>query len=866
MGRSFRSRLQDLLILVSAFFIVFPLSLSAQPNGGEVEELQEFSVTGSRIARIEVETSSPILSFDRIQIDQTGYQTVSDLIRNLPYQSGFAFDEKFTNSFAPGSSGVSLRGLGQNATLVLLNGRRMANYGFAQNITDSFVDLNSIPLAAIERIDVLKTGASAIYGSDAIAGVINIITRSDYDGVSVNATYSDTSRRDMDEFAAAISAGVTSAKGSMIVTADYYRRTSLEAKERFFSRTADQTFRTDGVDYTSFWGYPGWIFLNGQFLALPPAEGFATPGRPTADEIANLSPGIPFFDYAPFIDLIPATERYSFSALGEYDIAPNLTFFSQMMYRKVDTFSLAAPTPDVAFLDGREMAADNPFNPLDVSFTYGYRYVDHGSRITDLSTDVGRALVGLRGRFGDGWNWEAGYVWNRSKTVNIGRGYHSDPAVRDALASTDEATALNIFGLNPHLKDALTIETIRVGDSRLSSMDFFVDNPRLFEVPAGSVGFAAGLEYRDEQVEDLADSFSASGQVVASGGSSADGKRHLHSAYAEVVIPITSLFEIDAAVRYENYSDFGRTTKPRFGAKFRATDFLMLRGVFDQGFRAPSLSQLYLGQTVSFPQVNDPKRPSDAGNQIRTEAGGNPELQPEESETLYFGVLFEPDFIQGLSVAVDYSRIKHKDVIDSLGVSFIVNNEDILPGLVVRAPFENNQVDQDAGNTAGTILFINDGYGNFGNRKVEFLDFEVNYDFLTDFGQFDVFSTITHMLDYKQQFRPGEAFQQLAGDNRLPEWRGNIGTTWTRGDFSATLIVNYIHKFNDPSRDTPVGSFYEINPQFTYSGFWDTRLTLGVQNLLDRRPPWSADNWEGYEFSVHSPVMRRIYARVSKDF
>ena len=830
------------------------------------EELETYSVTGTRISRLDIETSGPVVSFDREAIDRTGYQTVSDVVRNLPYHSGFAFDEKFTNSFAPGSSGVSLRGLGQNATLVLLNGRRLTQYGFAQNITDSFVDLNSIPIGAIERIEILKTGASAIYGSDAIAGVINVITRRDLEGVTASATYSDTSKTDMSQFSSSVGAGVVGPRGNLILTVDYYRRSNLQASDRSFSEDADHSDREDGINYRSVWGNPGFIFHEGSFYQLRPADEYATQGRPTQAELLAGEPGLPSFNYAPWIDLIPRTERYSFAGIGEYDLFDNLTFFSELIYRKIETNQDAAPTPDTAFLDGRSMAADNPFNPFDVPLTYGYRYIDHGSRVTELDTDVARILVGLKGSVED-WNWETGALWNRSKTTNVGRNYHSDPAVRDALASTDEETALNIFDLNPHLRDDLTIETIRIGDSRMHSLDFFVDNANLIEVPAGSVGIAAGVEYRHEEVEDLADSFTTSGQVVASGGTSADGRRHLVSAYTEVVIPVVERVEFDAAVRFEDYSDFGNTTKPRFGVKVRALDDLLVRASIDRGFRAPSLAQLYLGESVSFPQVNDPKRPSDEGNQHRTVAGGNPDLQPETSEALYLGVVLEPSAIEGLSIAVDLSRIKHDNIIDDLGVGFILQNEDDLPGLVVRAPFENNPTDQAAGNTAGPIININNTYGNFGSVKTEHVDLEVNYDTtIADLGHFNFFTQVTYMADFKQQFRPGEDWVQRAGSNRFPQYRGTGGVTWTEGDWSSTLIMNYIHSFNDPSRDGRVGSFWELNPQVTYRGLWDTAMTLGVQNLLGRDPPWTSDTWEGYEFATHSPVGRRFYVRVAKDF
>jgi len=851
-------------ILVSFAFFLFVEAQEAVPE--KLEELEEFIITGSRISRSDFETSNPVITFDRNDIERTGFQTVSDILRNLPYQSGFSFDEKFTNSFAPGASGVSLRGLGQDATLVLINGRRVANHGFALDTTDTFVDLNSIPLGAIERIEVLKTGASAIYGSDAIAGVINLITRKDYEGSNAGVTYSNTSRGDMSEFSANASLGIAGNRGNLLITTDYYRRYNLKATDRFFSKSADQSFRKDGMDFRSFWGFPGWIFLNGQFLDLPPPESFATPGHPTEEELLALEPGIPLFDFAPFIDLLPSTERYGIASFGEYEITDALTVFSTLSYNKVETLINLAPTPDSAFLDGRFVAADNPFNPLDEPFTFGSRFVGHGGRKRDLDTDVVRALIGLKGTLRGEWEWESAFLWNRSNTTNTGRNFHSDPAVREALASTDPNTALNIFSLNLNLKDALTVETLRTGDSRLKSFDFVVKNNSFLELSAGSVGFAAGAEYRDESLEDMADPLTTSGQIIQSGGTSSVGSRDLYSFYAELVLPVTESIVVDAAIRHESYSDFGDTTNPRFGLRYHVNDWLMLRGVFDEGFRAPSLAELHLGETVSFLQVNDPQRPSDTGNFVRTVSGGNPDLQPETSDTHYFGVVIEPTVIPGLSLALDFTRIKHNNIIGDLNENFILQNEASLPGFVVRAPFENSEFDRENGNTAGPILSVNNRFGNFGNRRTNFLDLESNYEAVTDAGTFEFFVSATYMADFKQQFRPGEEFIQRAGTNRLPRYRGNIGGTWDRGDFSVSTIIHYIHSFEDPARDTPVGSFYEINPQVTYRGLWNTKITLGVQNLLDRHPPWTADVYEGFNLSIHNPVMRRIYLSLKTEF
>jgi iron complex outermembrane receptor protein len=322
-------------------------------------------------------------------------------------------------------------------------------------------------------------------------------------------------------------------------------------------------------------------------------------------------------------------------------------------------------------------------------------------------------------------------------------------------------------------------------------------------------------------------------------------------------VPIITNLQLQLAGRFERYSDFGSTTKPKIALSYRPAKWLLLRTSFAQSFLAPNLAYLYTSQVTSFsanPLV-DPKRPNDAPRQIQTNGGGNPALQPEETDSVYAGFQVNPEgALSGWEFAVDWFQFKQKNLIAQLGEDFILKNEDTLPGAVVRNP-------PAAGETAGVINYINDTYRNIDRQTYRGLDFNLRYTLrTTPVGRFtfELGGTYLEKLRYNED--------EFAGEYNNPKWRGNFITTWDNGPWSASVLIDYIGHFKNFSEVGFVKQQVTVNPQVTYRGFHDIKFTLGARNVFDRDPPLDIHSSTGYNNDISNPEKAFVYVRVAKDF
>ncbi len=843
-------------------------------------------VTGSNIKRVDTEGPAPVTVFTREDIEQRGQTTVSEVLRTLPQQGGFTFDDQFTNSFAPGTSGIGLRNLGQNATLVLVNGRRVANYGFAQNIDLAFVDLNSIPLAAIERIEVLTDGASAIYGSDAIAGVINIILRRDFRGFEATAGYGVTQEGDGDEFRATITGGwgdLAKDRFNAMIMADYYKREPISLGDRTYTRNANMEPR-GGFDFRSPSGSPGtWV----QRAGTNPGFALSRPFPDCAPEDIWVDPsGGPgcAFNFNPFIDTVPETERWAVYGRVTWDITKDIQFFGEASYNNTVTNTTAAPTP-ASFA----LPVGHNSNPFPTPVNIRYRYLDAGPRLNEIDTDATRFLAGLRGNV-KGWDWEVGALYSKSDTVNTGRNY---------ISATEQSQLVNRGVYNfvnpslnaPSLVDALRIQTTRTGESDMLLIDAKTSG-EIWKLPTGSLMGAFGVEYREDEIADTPDPNSAAGLVVGSGGTAAAGSRDVFSAYGEFLIPLHKTLEMQAAVRYDDYSDFGSTWNPKIALRWQPTRELVLRGSWGKGFRAPSLAELYLGDTISFPSFIDNPRcnayraggaPSVETNavcrnlQYRTRSGGNPDLQPETSDSLYFGFIFEP--VDNFSMEMAWWKITHDNIIDQPTISYQLNNPDLFPpGAINRFP--PNAIDLSVGAPGGLRgsgsdeeVGLNRLYFNISEQKAEGIDFNFKLrNSLGDWGRLTTNLAGTYNIRYERAAAPGQPLIDYMGTYYYPQWRGNLLFDWDRGPWNASLFFNYVHSYDQANGTAFGGAYDEVDSWTTanfsvrYTGFKNWELTFGVNNLFDKDPPFSDDETQGYDFTNSNPIGRFYYGRVKYAF
>ena len=895
---------------VALMSLGLPLATMPAVAQDDEGELTPVVITGSNIPTVELEGPSPIVRIDREEINRSGAETVGELLRRLPQNNSGSFDEKFQNSFAPGTSGVSLRGLGMAYTLVLVDGRRLGNHSMAQNITTAFSDLNGVPMAVVERIEVLLDGASAIYGSDAVAGVINIITRDNFDGLEISVGYSNTADSDMGTQTYSITGGTVSENGNAWINVDYMQRNSLQHDDRDYAASANQG-PAGGYDFRSSSGNPGSIKI------LPGSEngfesGFyqvpaGSTGTPTAEESIG-APGVNRFDYNPWMTLTPEYERYGASGRINYNVTDYATAFVQTTYRNIKVHQEMAPTPAFGDLNADTwgiLPASNAFNPFGEDTTFRHRLIEVGPRLFDIESDIFRILPGVKFDIGDSWQAETAFLYNKVETVDFGQNFVSSDAFSDALASSDPATAYNIFGAglginSPSVLDGLRVNTLRRAQSELRMFDVKAAGD-IFELPGGTVALAVGAETAKEDTSDIGDSLSMSNKIVASGGTSNAGSRSRDAAYAEFMIPIIGednrvsgihSLGLQAAWRVEQYSDFGSADNPKVGLKYQPHERVLLRGTYQTAFRAPGLQQLYMGQTIAHPFLLDPAR-GDGGMQYKTISGGNPDLQPETSDSVSIGAVIDipmPDNMD-LAVSVNWSQVELESQITSLGAQYMLNNEELFGNNIIR----NEQTDADRladnpgpdgqfgteenpelgdddipnGGIPGSLKHINNAYLNLANVNVEVLDISIDYGIDTSVGYFGVDLRAAHMDSYEYQARPTDDFEEQVGSYTVPELRGNLSVWWNYDKYSAGATVNYVDSFDQLYGVIPeVDSHTTLDLQATYDLTDNSRITVGALNVTDEDPPWSDSEAEGYSYGTagHSPWGTVLYARATVRF
>lgn len=862
--------------------IGFCLAAHAQEAGIGVERIQ---VTGSHIKRTDMEGPSPITSLDAEAIARTGVTDLISLFTKLPIagQGTFSTQGNSSDDTANGGSSVSLRGLGADSTLILINGRRVSVSPFAKNIDTAFVDINNIPLAAIKRVDILKDGASATYGSDAIAGVINVILRDDFDGVEVSAKYGDTSGAGGEEQNFSLLFGSTSDKASHTFILDYFLREETLYGDRDYSRSANQAALTGlefATDFRSSSGFPGTIALADDPTNRIP-DTFGNDVCAPEDIVGNLCR----YDYGPFGSMFPEAERFSFNYLGNYQITDNVKAFAELNGQNSKSVIRGAASPSFDLLT---MDADNPNHPFANDPTHPFyqqeltmrrRLVEIGNREKQVDSDYYRVIFGLEGELG-AWNWEVGY--NYIKTESTERGTDGFPNTRRVQEAID--TGLwNPFEPSTNTQEALDFmetNTTRVGKSTSKSIDAIVSGP-IFEMGSGDVMLALGAEYREEAISDDPDDQFLRGEVFGTESTQATGSRDNTAVFAEIAVPVAENFELQLAVRHEDYSDFGTTTDPKVSFLWKALDNLSFRGSYGTAFRAPSLHQLGLGTTNESPEVvdelrcaaiGDPENRSCSPEENIAIFSGNPDLEPEESSSYNLGVIYE--ITEDFDFSIDYYSYDIENIIDS-DTQFVLSTQGLNPDIVVRRP-------TNIPNDPGEIVQIFDSFQNIGDLETSGLDIDVGYQLETSAGEFDFGLVVNYVLEW-EELRPGldndgdgnpdPRVESVEGDYEQPEIRYTLSAVWSKDDLTASVAINYIDSYRqDRTVRTPqdadgniittlpdVDSMTTVDVTVSYLGIDNATFTLGATNLFDEEPPFSYNELFGYNADVHSGQGRFVY-------
>ncbi len=854
--------------VIGATLATTMLSAPVIAQQSEDEETQTVIVTGSRISRpSDFGNSQPVYIIDRASVEKSGYGNLQQLLEKNPANGAGAFSTRGNNqdSTANGAASVSLRGLGADATLVLVNGRRVAVSSFAESITTNFVDINSIPVAAIERMEIVKDGASAVYGSDAVAGVINVILRKDFEGLEISGTYGNTTEDGYDEQNYSAVWGFGGENNNVTMIFDYWKNSTLENIERGSMGSADQTAR-GGQDFRSSRGYPGRFVVDGTLTRDP-----ACPPDRSFDATC-------VYDFGVWNVLIPEAERSGLMVLAHQDLSENTELFIEFAAQHNRSIAQGAPTP----LDegaGMTVPADHPGNPFDTDETIEisrYRTVDAGPRRWHIETDNLRGVVGLRGKFSD-WDWEVAVQRARSESEQSGG--RSDGWVRtDFLQQQIDLGAYNPFGAtqNPQdVIDQITTSLVRRGNSEMTMYDATISG-ELFEFGGDVVRMAAGVEYREESIADVPDDQFQRGLIFGTESVSAAGSRDSWAAFVEVAVPLVEGLEVSGALRFDDYSDFGNTTNPKLSFRWQPMDALAIRGSWGTGFRAPSLAQIGLGPSQESRFFSDSFGCADnpaycTATDFTIVFTGNPDLEAEESETFNIGVAWDSS---GFNASLDYWDITQDGKIDE-AIGFIYQQEcnNQASTICVRgAPLP--------GDTLGPLSQINATFDNINRQSVNGIDLETGYRFEAGGGTLALSLAYTRLLDFERvELGPLGDFltRQLAGEYEYPEDRATFSADWDHEKWGVFAVVNYIGKFQDMpdsnfdtvpdyENDTrDVGAFTTVNLQGRYNVTDSMRLVVNLENAFDEAPPFAIGDGNndlyGYVQGTHNPRGRFWSAR-----
>ena len=912
---------------VAASFASIPSMAFAQDDE-DVAEQGLIEVTGSRIKRIDVEGPSPVAIITRADIENSGDISVADVLRQSSYNQFGSFRQSSGNS-AQSQAVISLRGVGAQRTLVLLDGRRIA--GSPSFGSGSAQNLNTIPIAAVERIEILRDGASAIYGADAVGGVVNIIMRKDYEGAQISAEVGRPTQAGGDENAYSIVGGITSGKGNITFALDHSDSEIIFNGDRSFSNVGLSSF-----------GFPGTIIITDVANPTPgfPGVGFVgsfpdarCPNSINTDPIfsesqINTGNGRCNYNYAATSANEASLTRDTMFVNGNYQVNEDLNFFARGTFSRTESFGRYAPAPMVGgspFLP--TMSALNPNNPTapgkvstaglpsnyplpctlqsdgstpcndlsqfdtdgdgtaDVTGPFDmsifYRNVPGGFRDSNVTTILYDYLIGFEGSsdlFG-GLDWDTGFQYSRQTNNDLSSGLAFKPGLQQVI----DDGSFDIFGVNGPTDFDIAAGFGHAGfantQHRIASGDFTATWDA-FQMPAGPVPIVLGSEYRDEKFSQDFDTQQNAGNVDGSaGGQDIEGSRAVLAFYAETSLPITEDLEISFAGRFDSYNDFGTTVNPKVSVGYRPTDTLLLRASYGEGFRAPSMSELYSSPSQSFNNAIDavscaatPEGDPTTGRstvpssdlapghaclttQYQNFTGGNTSLDAEESEGFNVGIVFNP--IDDLSISLDYYSLDLTDQISSLPIQTLLDSE---LAVVNAGGMGTAQVNRSGG---GSILSILANNQNLAGTKTNGLDLDLRYSFsAAGAGDFTTQLTWSHVNNYVFDTNDGNGFQQItfSPDDRM-QWNLN----WSLSDYSATLIGNYVNS-------TPIGGGATLDDwttwdlQLNWATPWNGRLTIGARNLLDKDPPLNDQLGNPfYSNGLHDVFGRVPYIRYTQD-
>ncbi|MGO4222539.1 TonB-dependent receptor plug domain-containing protein [Lysobacter sp. TAF61] len=944
-----------------------PAFASAQEAAAEQQgatTLDRIEVTGSRIRQVDLETAAPVLQLTREDIENQGFSSVADILQNITAVGSPAISRTspLSSGEAVGGQYIDLRNLGANRTLILVNGKRLG-------ITnDGLQDVAQIPASMVERIEVLKDGASTIYGSDAIAGVVNIITRKNFDGAEANAYMGQYDQGDGTRQVYDFVMGFTGDRGSVTAGVEYSKEDPVWARDRWFSEVRFPT----GEKSTP---RPGGLSATNQFGTMIRADGsrwnLIRDGQDRdASDFANYRPrnGTDVSNPNQQSTVYSGIERRSVFLNGTFDITDNIHFDTDVLYTDRDSFAQNAGYPYQSVDPGGNwhtpISADSYYNPVGNRANPGAgEDVEFIRRGWDVPREVNNSLTTFRftgafsGSFQTGehfWDWDVGYLYNQNEGKQISTGNLNTAAVAKAVGPSflnaqgvvQCGTAADPIPLgfgpgactpwNPMVPAGVTGQGgladpgvqafLYLPGQALSETEtksYFANiSGTLFTLPAGDVGVAVGYEYRSESGYFSPDALAQTGISTDLASGPTSGGYSLDEVYAELSIPLLAdlpfakELSVSLATRYSDYDTFGDTTNSKFGFTWKPLDQLLVRGTWSEGFRAPTVADLYGGVSQSFEDYTDPcdtsfgsaagsaacladvpagyRQPAQSGgvaagpgeqSPIPFLSGSNPNLTPETSESKTLGFVWSPTFAEGLNLTLDWWNIRIDNTIVPDSPTDILN-DCYIRGIGSRCQSATTFMRDP---NTGELTFLSFGGRNAGFQETEGFDFDVNYSLATDYGKFSVawLNTYVSKNELKTDSLEG-APQQLNGFDGNFRLRSNMNLTWEKGAFGVSWGMRYYSGtkedcyFDDrcslpnyqapdtngtvvPMNELGSNTFHDL--QVRWNAPWNATVAVGANNVFEHyaAPAYNQPN-SGFSYYGGFDIGRFMYLKYQQRF
>ena len=919
-----------LLFTLVVTFSAFNVDVASQDESADIEEV---ITTGSRIARPEVATSAPVTVVSADDIKKSGLTDLGEVLRQISATQG-SLPTLNTNNGGSGGVRYSLRGIGSSRTLLLLNGRRVVPMG---NGASASPDLSHIPTAMIERIEVLKDGASAIYGSDAMAGVVNIITKKSHDGVTVDLFTSDSQDTNMGVQEFSVVVGTDSDKGSTVFGFTSSENFGAFMSEQPWSNTevwapayfAGDDDRVEGSNcalacYPGGSSAPPWVSVFSPY-------GSATRGPEYGPWRTRV--GTDAYNYNPVNYLRTPQEKYSFTMNSNYQISDSLSFFAEVLFSNVESKRALAfePLAPLAFFGvPAPYSADNYYNqqfgpkfnltteeldPNGVTIDiddWRRRMVENAQRLDDRDTNVFRLVMGLEGELSNGMNWSAFFNFGRNDADITSRGYFNLEKVGEATGPTyfdangdlkcgvdantsisSDCVPLNIFSegsVTPEMLQYISgdWDSYGMGENEQKNYGATISGA----VPGSdTLSFAAGYEYREDSGSTTNDGLILQGITTAGSSLNTSGSYEVDDMFVELLY-VQGDLEVSLASRYSDYSTFGTTTNSEVGFQYQANDMIGLRGTFSEAFRAPSVPDLYGGNSLGYPTADDACDDNTASGgqatascqangvpatgyvsnlvQIPTLYGGNPDLQPETSESWTIGAVIDP--IDGLTMTVDYWSIEIDNAVGTVGTTDLIRLC-ALQGLYCDRTFRF----ASPASVEGQIIRVEDTNNNVGTETYTGVDLGISADLPSVAGG-DL--TMDMQATYNEETQVvtagGLVVEDLAGTvsqtyGMYSRWRALTKVNWNKGAINVSYTNRYIHGVTDE-----VDDFWTLEPTYTeipevmynditvsYTTDSMGTVALGITNFTDEEVPFVPSafnaNTDQENYDLFGPVINLRY-------